>query len=400
MDTPPLERGVVVVHDDRISAVEAAGGRTPDIDFGNAALMPGLVNAHTHLDLGGLRGLAPPSPDFIGWLRQVIAHRRSRSPEQIQADIAAGVAECLRFGTTLVGDVDGGGNSWRTLATAPLRAVVFREVLGLPTERAAKAWADAEAWLTARPPTSTCRPGISPHAPYSVRSSLFQAASTRGVPVAIHLAETAAELELLAQRRGAFVPFLRDLGVWDPTGLVEGLERLISLFDGRSPTLFVHANYLVPTAPIPRNGTVVYCPRTHAAFGHPPHPLPHFLQTGTRVALGTDSLASNPDLDLLAEVRFAAERHPNVPGSDFLRMATLSGAEALGWQEQTGSLTPGKSADLVVVALPDSEDADPYRLVLDAETHVQIVVCRGRMVYDNAAAQEISAVRSEGGRPA
>src|SRR5205814_8406147 len=115
----------------------------------------------------------------------------------------------------------------------------------------------------------------------------------------------------------------------------------------------------------PPPSTLVYCPRTTAAFGHPPHPFREFLQRGVRVALGTDSLASNPDLDLLAEMRFVHQRHPDFPGDALLRMGTLSGAEALGWADETGSLTPGKSADLVVVPLPDI-DGDPYQLLFES----------------------------------
>ncbi len=133
---PPLERGVLTLAGDRIVAVTPAGDRTADFDLGNVAILPGLVNAHTHLDLSGLSGLAPPSPDFTGWLRQVIAHRRSRTPEQVQQDVRVGLAESLRTGTTLLGDISADGASWDFLKDAPLRAVVFREMLGLTQERA------------------------------------------------------------------------------------------------------------------------------------------------------------------------------------------------------------------------------------------------------------------------
>lgn len=378
VDGPPLERGVVAIDEDRITAVEPRGGRTPDVDLGAAAVLPGLVNAHTHLDLTGMRGLAPPTPDFTGWLRQVIAHRRGRTPEQVQADIRAGRAESLRYGTTLLGDISGDGGSWDVLADGPGRAVVFREILGLSKERASGAWADLDAWLASHPATPICRPGVSPHAPYSACASLFLAASASPVPAALHLAETAAEQELLALRRGPFVPFLKDLGAWAPDGLAGSVGHIVRLFNGPSPALFIHANYLPPDTPIPRNGSIVYCPRTHAAFGHPPHPFRAFLARGVRVTLGTDGLASNPDLSLLEEARFLHRRHPDVPGDAVLRMATLSGAEALGWADVTGSLTPGKSADLVVLPLPAEEHADPHRLVLESDRPVERVLWRGR----------------------
>ena len=373
---PPLERGVVVIDGEKIVAVEPQGRLTPDFDMGDAAILPGLVNAHTHLDLSGMRGLAPPTPDFTQWLMQVISHRRLRTPQQVQEDVRTGLAESLRFGTTLLGDISGDGGSWDALTDTPLRAVVFREILGLSKDRAAGAWERLDDWLTSRTASPTCRPGASPHAPYSVRSPLFLAASTRGVPVAVHLAESAAEQELLQLRGGPFVPFLRDLGVFDPAGLAEDTNHVLRLLNGQAPTLLVHGNFLGPTAAIPANASIVYCPRTHAAFGHPRHPFREFLARGVRVAIGTDSLASNPDLDVLAEIRFLHQLYPDVPGELLLRMATLSGAEALGWADETGSLAPGKSADLVVVPL-SNRDEEPHRLLLDSDFPSRRVLFRG-----------------------
>jgi aminodeoxyfutalosine deaminase len=367
VDAAPLARGVVTIAGDKIAAVEPHGTRMADVDLGNAAILPGLVNAHTHLDLTGLRGQCPPTPDFTQWLRGVIAHRRRQTPEQIITDIQSGVAECMAAGTTLVGDIAVGGASWDILTAKPLRSVVFHEVLGLAEERALQAEEAVSQWLKAHSVTSTCRPGISPHAPYSVRESLLVTAASLAqnhhIALAIHLAESLAEIELLHHHRGPFIDFLKELGVWDKGGLIESAKRVMQIIYIRAkPRLFVHCNCLAPSARIPRGSTVVYCPRTHAAFGHPPHPFRAFLQRGVRIALGTDSLASNPDLDVLAEMRFLHERHLDFPGESLLRMGTLSGAEALGWADETGSLTPGKSADLVVVPLSNDE-GDPHHLL-------------------------------------
>jgi cytosine/adenosine deaminase-related metal-dependent hydrolase len=130
--------------------------------------------------------------------------------------------------------------------------------------------------------------------------------------------------------------------------------------------LFAHGNYLpLELCELISTGhTIVYCPRTHAAFGHPRHPVMDFLARGVRVCLGTDGLASNPDLDPLAEARFVRARRPDIPADVVLRMITLAGAEALGWADETGSLEPGKSADAVAVPLPDRDAADPHDLLL------------------------------------
>jgi aminodeoxyfutalosine deaminase len=359
--SPPLAGGTVTIRGDRITSVDRAGVRTPDLRFDDAAIIPGLVNAHTHLDLSGLRGLVPPTADFVGWLRGVIGRRRERSPEQTAADIRAGLDESMRYGTTLVGDIAAGGASWDALASAPVWSICFRELLGLPGNRVHAVWEELVCWVGEHPDSPTCRVGVSPHAPFSVHKSLIEAAA-RLWPVCIHLAESVAERDLLERRDSPFVPFLRDLGVWDPSGLAPSWDWVLWKVSRAPAALLAHGNYL-SDAPIAPNSTVVYCPRTHAAFDHRPHPFREMIDRGVRVTLGTDSLASNPDLDLLAEARFLHTRYPDIYGEHLLCMATINGATALGLGGVTGSLEPGKSADLVLVPLPEEDAPDPYKVL-------------------------------------
>lgn len=354
-DRPPVPGGIVVVANGQTVAIEPRGSRAA-VDLGDAALLPGFVNAHTHLDLCGMAGLAPPGPDLPGWLRQVIGHRRSRPAETIADDIRHGIAECLRWGTTLVGDISGDGASWPLLAASPLGGIVFREVLGLTPERAALACETLHAWAS-QPGTERLRRGISPHAPYSVHRDVFAAAGASGLPVCTHLAESLDELVLLARHEGAFVDFLQAVGVWHPEGLMASPAAVVASLRSTAgtsvPRLLAHGNYLKAETPGLTGALVVYCPRTHAAFGHSPHPFAALEARGVRVVLGTDSLASNPDLDMLAEVRFVHERHPEVPVARLLRMAT--DAEALGFAADR--------ADWVAVPVGAGE---PYRAVLDS----------------------------------
>jgi aminodeoxyfutalosine deaminase len=386
VDGPPLKRGTVTIDGERIVGLAAHGWHQPDVDLGEAAVLPGLVNAHTHLDLSGMRGLAPPSPDFTAWLRQVITFRRQRTPEQVREDIRASLEECLRYGTTLVGDIAAEGSSWETLVNAPLRAEVFYEVLGLTQERADRAYHSAAAWLDAHTPTETCRPALSPHAPYSASRRLYflavHLAWNRQLSLATHLAESQAELEVLRHRRGPFVQFLSELGVWNPEDMFLSPAGVLRSLSASTPLrqLIVHGNYLPRLTRLPKYRTLIYCPRTHAAFGHSPHPFRDFLARRARVAIGTDSLASNPDLDILAEIRFLRRQYPDIPGGQLLQMATLSGAEALGWQDTTGSLRAGKSADLVVVPLTTGKAADPHELFLQGNESVRDVLFRGHWV--------------------
>jgi cytosine/adenosine deaminase-related metal-dependent hydrolase len=327
-----------------------------------------------------MRGLSPPPQDFVGWLKQVIAFRRQRTPVQVASDICAGIAESLRSGITLLGDISGSGESWRALTEAPLRSVVFREMIGLTKRRAAEAVLSFRGWREAFPERSNCRAGLSPHAPYSVRFSLFLYAATSGVPVSVHLAESKSEMDLLLGRQGPFVEFLEELGAWDAEGLSDGPDHLLQTMSGTNPVLLVHCNYLWPNISFPPNTSVVYCPRTHAAFQHPPHPFREFIARGVRVALGTDSLASNPDLSILNEMRFLHEHLPDLPAHVILRMGTLAGSEALGWAKECGSLEAGKSADFVVLSLENREAEDAHVLWLESKASAAATWIRGATI--------------------
>jgi len=399
VEGPPLERGIVTIRSTRILAVEPPGPRPADHDLGNVAILPGLVNAHTHLDLSALAdtslerqrrafagapGLYEKLP-FTDWLRTVIAQRRNLRPDQVRRNIRANLKQCLAAGTTLLADISSQGLSWDILAkTNRIRAVVFAELLGLPRTRAHQTWAAACEWVRNHPGGKSCRPGLSPHAPYSVRASVFGATARlsgmQQIPLAIHLAETREELELLEHHRGPFVPFLSELGVWDAQGLAKGIDEVFRLARPAANVLFIHGNYLDAPAGFSPGATLVYCPRTHAAFGHEPHPFRRLLAEGVRIALGTDSLASNPDLDVLAEARFLYRHYPDLPPATLLRMLTLSGAEALGWEKETGSLAPGKSADLVVLPLPLEMDSDPYEAIFASSLPIQATLFRGKWI--------------------
>lgn len=352
LDAPPVEGGVVTVHPDRVT-IEPPGTRPAD-DLGNVALLPAFVNAHTHLDLCGMAGLAPPSPDFTGWLKRVILHRLQRTPEQVRDDVRAGIDQCLRFGTAVVGDISGDGTSWPLLTTSPLRAVVFRELLGLAPERVAGSVEALDAWMADHPGTPHVHPGVSPHAPYSTHTDLYRAAARSGLPVCTHLAESSAEMELLTSRTGPFVTFLQSVGAWHPDGIALSPRHVVELLATPAPVLLAHANHLPDDVPLSANVTVVYCPRTHAAFGHPPHPVTDLIARGVRVALGTDSLASSPDLDVLEEVRHLHRLRPNVPPRALLQLATSP--EPLGLP---------RGADLVAIPVPSRATDDPHRLLIE-----------------------------------
>lgn len=378
---PPLPNGAVTIEGDRITAVDVRSARTPDEDLGNVAVVPGFVNPHTHLDLSGARGLIPPTDaaHFTDWLRGVISYRRQRTAAEIQADIHDGIAEALHFGTTLVGDIASEGASWDAVANSPTRAVVFREIIGGTVERAGAAMVEAKRWLDSHADTPACRAGLSPHAPYSAHSVAYAFANVMRRPTATHLAESRVECDFLRCQPGPMSEFVAPFGIELPLTPIRP-ERVLGTgwLDKVPSAVIAHGNHLTDAGAVRPHQTICYCPRTHAAFGHPPHPFRDFLSRGVRVCLGTDSLASNPDLDILAEARFVRRLYPDFPGEQLLRMITLSGAEALGWADECGSLEISKSADLVAVPLPDADAPDPHELLFADHAGARRTLFRGQ----------------------
>jgi cytosine/adenosine deaminase-related metal-dependent hydrolase len=210
-------------------------------------------------------------------------------------------------------------------------------------------------------------------------------AAIRKLPVAMHLAESRAELELLAAGTGPLRELLEQRSMWDAAAIPAGSTPLDYLrMLARAPrSLVIHGNYLSSAeldfvAEHRERMSIVYCPRTHEYFQHAEYRLQEMLAAGVRVALGTDSRASNPDLNLFDELRSVARKH-DVPASEVIRLGTLSGAEALGWGDVVGSITPGKWADLI--AVPCCED-DPTQAVLNHEGPPNHVWLRGEAIRD------------------
>ena len=397
VDAEPIENGTVEIDAGQIAAVHAA--RDPQaVDLGNAAVIPALVNSHTHLEFSDLaEPIHPPQP-FTDWIRALVAHRRSRPANPAEA-ISLGLDESRQNGTMLLGEIAGGGHGEgatrrhgdmredRRVAASPRpRVVLFRELLGLRPDQAAGQLAIAREHLEAGDDGSglIVTRGISPHAPYSVHPDLFGSlvdlAAERHAPLAIHLAETRAELELLEHGTGEFAEMLQDFGVWQ----ADAIPRSTRPLDYLQPlaklerALIVHGNYLssdeIEFIAQHPNLAVVYCPRTHAYFGHAEHPWQELLSGGVTVALGTDSRASNPDLSLWKELLFLRARHPQVNPRTLLELGTIAGARALGFDHQTGTLTPGKPANLAVVSLPAEDNTDPFALLFAPQNRISAVI--------------------------
>jgi len=372
----PIPDGVVTLDGERIVDVGAApAGDVPVEDLGSVALLPGLVNAHTHLDLSHLaRPLGEPGMGFVDWIRRVIEHRLETQSDR---PVERGIEESIRCGVTTLGDVSQPAVPRGPYDAAPLDCTVFLELIGLEPERITSALEAARIHVGAGRQSARWQPGLSPHAPYSVHPRLLDAVISRmgreRVPLAFHLAESREELELLGSGAGPFRELLQDMGVWTPGMIRPGTRPLdyLARLARTSRSLVIHGNYLddeeiALVAEHAERMAVVYCPRTHAYFGHAPYPLEKMLSAGVPVALGTDSRASSPDLDLLAEMREASSKHPNVPRETVLRLGTLGGAEALGRAADAGTLEPDKLANLTAVSLPPGAEGEPHDLLFEA----------------------------------
>ncbi len=371
----PVRGGRVAIEGGLVVAV---GGelqeREPDLVCADSVILPGLVNAHTHLELSYLKEAVPPSEDFVGWVEGLLARRAETDETSDPAAHAAALAAARSMhaaGTVAVGDVSNTLRTPAVLAEAGLAGVVFHELVGFgqgdrPAQvREARARADAAS-------TDAVRVMLAAHAPYSVSRELFEAIredlGTRPGDVStVHVAEGLEEVQFLKSGDGPWRGVLDRLGVWNPDWRVPAVSPVaylddLGLFDGR--VLAVHG--------VQRDGqdlarlratgtTLVSCPRSNQWVGAGAPPVDAFYASHVHVAFGTDSLASVPDLNLFAELAEAHRLAPRVPARWLVESATAVGAAALGLRARFGTIEPGKSAALLRVRLPEgAEDPEEY----------------------------------------
>lgn len=407
----PFEGGGVAVEGSKIVrvgtrgelAAEFPGARS--IEHGKAAITPGFVNVHSHLEITAMRGALDAVEDnFAAWLLKLNAIRTELGHEGVLRGALVGAREGAAAGVTCFGDIGRMGSvGLEALTTTGLRGVVFQETEFSPDNRTAKddflALANKFETLK-KDETELVRVALSPHSPYTVGSELFellaQYSILNRIPLSIHAAESADEIELLAKGTGLFSTFYEKFDVeWSSphSTPIEYLERLGVL---ATRPLLAHCVRVTETdiERIAANGaSIAHCPKSNAKFGHGAAPLEKFLESGIAVGLGSDSVASNNVCDLLEESRFAAltarNRHDSnrfVTAQEIFECATLGGAKALGMDDSIGSLEPGKEADLAVIDLThDAQDpvSDIYAaLVFSSNARdVKQTIVAGKTVY-------------------
>jgi cytosine/adenosine deaminase-related metal-dependent hydrolase len=364
----PIPDGIVTVDRGMVIAVgdRASGGEV--VDLGAVAVLPGLVNAHTHLELSWMRGQVPPAASMPKWAAALMALRRTVSHEP-PAPIGDAIREARAAGTALVGDVTNTFATYDWIADSDLSAVFFRELLGFSVAEPEAVVEAAAEQIASLMPMAWLRASIVPHAPYSVSPALFEAIARRsaGQPLSLHLGESRAEVEFLRDGTGEWRALLETLGVWNDRwtppgcGPVEYVERF-GIVNERF--LAVHGVEFTEddVSRLRRAGsTIVTCPRSNVWTGAGEPPVEPFYAAGIRVAIGTDSLASVADLNLFAELAAVRRLAPRVPAHELLASATIHGAKALGFGGELGSIEAGKRAQLISVRVPESiADVEEY----------------------------------------
>jgi 5-methylthioadenosine/S-adenosylhomocysteine deaminase len=356
----------------------------------NAMILPGLVNTHTHLEITGLRHHLPER-DLFTWIQRLVRMKRRIGERGLRLGAVAGAAELAAGGTTTCADTGDGTSAVAAMREVGLRGISYVETFSPIVDWVEEALVRLERRLRETQGLasgSLVTVGVSPHAPYSVCPDHYRAvtrlALERRLPMAVHLAESTAELDFLRDGSGPFGEWyaLQDLRV--PGRGLPPVRYLEDLGVLAARPLVVHAVQLEADDPgrlVSNGATVAHCPRSNAHFGHGVAPVPHLREAGIAVGLGTDGAPCTEDLDLLAEVRVATVLHGGLSREERLRLLTLDGARALGLGEQIGSLVPGKQADLAVLVMDWGED--PLRTLLrrGRACDVCMTVVGGEVVY-------------------
>jgi cytosine/adenosine deaminase-related metal-dependent hydrolase len=396
--SPPIEDGAVRVAGQRLVEVgpwrELRPNSEPVQDLGEVALLPGLINAHCHLDYTRMAGGLPPPRYFPDWIKGILALKAQWSYTEYAESWIAGARMLLRTGTTTVADIEAVPELLPEVwETTPLRVISLLELINLRARRpAGEVLAEAMNKIAALPPGNQ-RAGLSPHALYSTSTELMRLAAAearrRRWPLAVHVAESVDEFDMFTRGASRLHDWLSRQRDMRDCGRQTPVERLAEL-GGLGPNLLaVHVNYFLPGDAdlLARQGaSVVHCPRSHRYFQHRRFDLQTCLRAGVNVCLGTDSLASMlkeegrlPELDMFAEMRALAAGQPGLPPETILRLATVNGARALGRAGELGELGAGALADLIAMPFAGQASEAAEAVVL-GKNNVRAVMIDGQWV--------------------
>jgi aminodeoxyfutalosine deaminase len=403
MTSAPISHGAVRVEGSEIVAVGPASELVPQpgepvTNLGASSLLPGLINAHCHLDFTRFKGAISSRHSFTEWIKNINGLRRSFSSEDYIGSIADGFDLLAEGGTTTVANIESFPELLPRLPVPPLRTWWFLELIDVRSRinedetllGALSFFESHPEWLGGF--------GLSPHAPYTASIDLYRLARScgerYGMLATTHIAESVEEHEMFSHGRGPLHDFLATLGRDNSDcGQGSALSHLVEHGVIGPSWIIAHLNYLQDydyDLVAQSAASVVHCPKCHTYFGHAPFPMKALRKYGVNVCLGTDSLASNNTLDMRAEMREAQALH-GLGDREVLEMVLLNGAKALGQSGKIGQLTPGSLADLVAFphTMPKSAAAevmDPYRYVVQSRNEPNLLLVNGRKVESRLAA--------------
>jgi 5-methylthioadenosine/S-adenosylhomocysteine deaminase len=394
--SPPIRGGAVAVEDGRIAVVGTRDELGPGLDYAGAAILPGFVNAHSHLEYAVYAGFGDGLP-FAPWILIHVERKARIGDDDMEAIARLGAAECLASGITTVGDCSFSGASAAACAALGLRAVIYLEVFGTTAEQLETRFEQNRSRFSDAFSDSV-RLGVSPHAPYTASAELYAACLDLGLPLATHLSESPDEDLWMRSGEGPWKEIAE--GVLPPPPGTSGIRLLAERGLLRQGTVAAHCVTVddEEVALLAEHGVAVaHCPRSNAVLGCGIAPLRGLLDAGITVGIGTDSPASAPSFDMFEELRAALflararERRPEaLTATEALELATLGSARALGLESEVGSLEPGKRADLVVLSLEGSQFLpweDPAAAVVlgGSPERVTATLVEGEIRYERGA---------------